>query len=66
MYKRINSIHRLSVGFFLFSIALYIVNDAFLKKKIPLDVVGYLVFLSLGFYVGFHVCLSEIKRMKRN
>jgi hypothetical protein len=65
MYKRINIIHRLAVGFFLFSIGLYIVNDAFLKNKIPLDIIGYLTFLSLGFYAGFHVCLDEIKRVEK-
>jgi hypothetical protein len=65
MYKRINIIHRLALGFLGFSLGLYIVNDAFLKKKIPLEIIGYLVFLSLGFYVGFHVCLGEIKRIKR-
>jgi hypothetical protein len=39
------------------------VNDALLKKKIPTDLIGYLVFLSLGLYVGFHVCQDEVKRI---
>jgi hypothetical protein len=65
MYKRINTIHRLALGFLTFSLGLYIVNDLFLKKKIPLDIIGYLVFSSLAFYAGFHVCLAEVKRMNK-
>jgi len=53
--------HRIFLFFFGFNIVFYIVNDAFLKK-IPLEIVGYSFFLSLGLYVGFHVCLGEVKR----
>jgi hypothetical protein len=65
MSKRLIIFHRVALVFFLFSLGLYIVNDAFLKKKIPLELIGYMVFLSLGIYVGFHLCLDEVKRMNK-
>jgi len=55
--------HKVALFLFLFSIGLFILNGTFLKKKIPIELVGYLVFLSLGLYVGFHFCLDEVKRM---
>lgn len=64
MYKRINIIHGLALGYLGFSLGLYIVNDVFLKK-IPLEIIGYLVFSSIGFYAGFHICLDEVKRVKK-
>jgi len=63
MSKRLILFHRITLLFFIFSFGLYFVNDALLKKKIPTDLIGYLVFLSLGLYVGFHVCQDEVKRM---
>ncbi len=65
MYKRITIIHRIALCFFLFSLALDVVNDAFLKNKMPREIIGYLIFLTLGFYVGFHICLDEVKRMEK-
>jgi hypothetical protein len=65
MYKRINILHRIFLSFFLLSLGVFIVNDSILKKRIPIEIVGYIFFLSLGIYVGFHVCLDELKRMNR-
>ena len=65
MNKRLTIYHRVSLFFFLFSIGLYIINDAFLKCKVHVEVVGYLLFLSLGIYIGFHVCLDEMKRLTK-
>jgi hypothetical protein len=65
MYKRINILHRIFLSFFIFSLGLYVVNDSILRKWIPIEIVGYIVFLSLGIYVGFHVCLDELKRMNK-
>lgn len=62
MHKRINIIRKLASAFFMFSLGLYIVNDALLKKRIPLEIIGYVVFLSVGFYIGFHLALSEVER----
>lgn len=59
---RIVIIHRWALAFLCSSLGLYLINDGFLHKKIPLEIIGYILFLSIGFYVGFHVCLSEIKR----
>ena len=63
MSKRIFLFHRIAAVFFLFSLGLCVITGSFLKSRIPIEIVGYLVFLSLGLYVGFQVCLGEIKRM---
>ena len=63
MNNRFRLYHRIALCLFIFSFGLYILNDTLLKKKIPIELIGYLVFLSLGLYVGFHVCLDEVKRM---
>jgi hypothetical protein len=55
--------HRIGLVLCIFSLGLYIINDALLKSKMPTDLIGYLVFLSLGLYVGFHACLQEMKRL---
>jgi hypothetical protein len=65
MSKRIFIIHRVALVFFLSSLGLSVVNEALWKSKIPSDIVGYLVFASLGFYLGFHICLDEVKRMQK-
>jgi hypothetical protein len=63
MSKRIFLFHRIAAVFFLFSLGFCVITGSFLKSRIPIEIVGYLVFLSLGLYVGFQVCLGEIKRM---
>ena len=65
MHKRIIIIHRLAEISFSSSIALYLINDTLLKKKIPLEIVGYILFLNLGFYVGFHLALREVERERK-
>jgi hypothetical protein len=60
MSQRIFILHKIAAILFLASLGLYIINESFLNSRIPIEIIGYLVFLSLGLYVGFHVCLGEI------
>jgi hypothetical protein len=65
MWTRLNRFHRIFLSFFLFCILIFIVNNVFLKNKIPKDLLGYFLFFSLGIYIGFNVCLSEFKRITK-
>ncbi len=65
MSKRLSILHKVALSVFLFRLGLYFLNETFLKIKIPGQLIGYLIFLSLGFYVGFHLCLSELRRSNR-
>ena len=65
MWNRINLYHKIFLFFFLFCLLITFFNEVFLKTMIPKEILGYLVFLSLGNYIGFHLCLSEFKRIKK-
>ena len=60
--RRLRVYQKIITYFFIFNIIFYIINDAFFRNAIPLEIIGYMFFLSLGIYIGFHVCIHEIKR----
>jgi hypothetical protein len=70
MYKRLIIYQKISIYFFVANMGFYILNDSVLKKTVPIEVVGYSLFLSLGFFVGVNICIDalrkESKLSKRN
>jgi hypothetical protein len=39
-----------------------ILNENFLKLKLPVNIEGYSFFLSLGIYLGFKLCKSLLQK----
>ena len=66
MIKTLNLYSKISVFVFGSSILLWIINDAILKAKIPIEIVGHIFFLSLGLFIGVHSCIDVIKRSTNN
>jgi hypothetical protein len=44
------------------SILFYIVNDAILQGRVPLEIIGYIIFFFLGTFVGVQCCIDLFKR----
>ena len=62
MVKRLSLYSKISIYFFASSIAFYVFNEAILKYKVPLEIVGYLIFFSLGLFIGTQCCIDVIRR----
>lgn len=64
-WKRFSSFERAIQVFFMINLVLDIVNKNFLKSAIPIEIIGYLFWLSLGLYLGFKLCKNEYNRTLR-
>ena len=61
MVTRFTLYSQISIYFFALSVAFYLFNDAVLKYKVPLEIVGYLIFFSLGIFIGTQCCIDVIR-----
>jgi hypothetical protein len=61
MSKRLLFYEKGSRYFFLINIFIYILNGTLLKKIIPIEIIGYFFFLSLGIFIGVQCCVSQIR-----
>jgi hypothetical protein len=70
MYRRLIIYQKNSIYLFAANIGFYILNDSILKKAVPIEIVGYSLFLSLGFFIGVNICIDvlwkEAKLSKKN
>ena len=56
--------------FFMFSAVLYVVNLKLNKPVVPIEIGGYIFWLSLGLYLGFRLCkkayTNALKKLTKN
>ena len=65
MVKRLNLYSRISSLLFVASILFYVLNDAIFESRVPLEIVGYIIFFSLGAFVGVQCCIDLLKKSKK-
>ena len=49
--------------FFMINIFFDVINTKFLNSIVPVKIVGYMFWLSLGLYLGFRLCKYEFRRV---
>jgi hypothetical protein len=62
MYKRLIIYQKISIYLFALNMGFYILNDSVLKKAIPIEIVGYSFFLSLGLFIGVNICIDVLRK----
>jgi hypothetical protein len=62
MYKRLIIYQKISIYLFALNMGFYIINDSVLKKAIPIEIVGYSLFLSLGLFIGVNICIDVLRK----
>ncbi len=65
MIKRLSLYSKISSFIFAASIGLHMVNDIFLKKKVPGEIIGYVFWFSLGLFIGVNCCIDVVKRFRK-
>ena len=63
MWKRLKIYEGIVVINFIINIVFYILNKDFLNHIIPVDIAGYMFWISLGMYLGFQWCKYEFIRV---
>jgi hypothetical protein len=66
MRNRVMSYRKIVIGIFGFAIVLGLINDIYLNKVIPLEIIGYIFFLSTGIYIGFFFCINGVNHAMKN
>lgn len=61
-WKRFSYFDKGLAALFIINIFLNVFNDKILKSLIPLEIISYSFWLSLGLYLGFQLCKYEYKR----
>lgn len=61
----INLFNKILAAFFMLNIVLDIINEKILGSSIPVEIVGYLFWLSLGLYLGFELCKYLVFKKER-
>lgn len=51
--------------FFMINIVLDTINEKLLYSAIPVEIIGYLFWLSLGLFLGFKLCKYEFIRVQK-
>ena len=62
MYKRLIIYQKISIYLFVANMGFYILNDSILKKAVPIEIVGYSLFLSVGFFIGVNICIDVLRK----
>ena len=62
MYKRLIIYQKISIYLFAANMGFYILNDSVLKKAVPIEIVGYSLFLSLGLFIGVNICIDVLRK----
>jgi hypothetical protein len=62
MYKRLITYQKISIYLFAANMGFYVLNDSVLKKVVPIEIVGYSLFLSLGLFIGVNVCIDVLRK----
>ncbi len=62
-WKRFNNYEKSITAFFMLNIFLDVVNKKLLNSIIPVEIIGYLFWLSLGLFLGFRWCKYEFTRV---
>jgi hypothetical protein len=65
MYKRLIIYQKISIYLFAANMGFYILNDSILKKVVPIEIVGYSLFLSLGFFIGVNICIDLLRKASK-
>lgn len=61
----ISLFNKILAAFFMLNIVLDIINEKILASSIPVEIVGYLFWLSLGLYLGFELCKYLVFKKER-
>jgi hypothetical protein len=64
--NRVMTYRKIVTAIFGFGIALHLINDIYLNKAIPLEIIGYIFFLCSGIYIGFYFCINGVNHMMKN
>jgi hypothetical protein len=64
-WKRFSYFDKGLTVFFMINLFLDILNKNILNSVIPIEIVGYLFWLSLGLFLGFKLCKYEYSRTLR-
>ncbi|WMW78120.1 hypothetical protein RF683_01360 [Flavobacterium sp. 20NA77.7] len=64
-WKRFSDLDKGLTVFFMINLFLDILNKNILNSVIPIEIVGYLFWLSLGLFLGFKLCKYEYSRTLR-
>ena len=62
MYKRLIIYQKISIYLFVANMGFYILNDSILKKAVPIEIVGYSLFLSVDFFIGVNICIDVLQK----
>ncbi len=66
MNRNLQLYSKIAIVLLVSSISLWMLNDLILNMKIPIEIIGYIVFFSLGIFIGVHCCIDAIKRHSIN
>jgi len=61
-WKRFSYFEKGIAIFFMINLALDAINKKILNSAIPIEIIGYLFWLSLGLFLGFALCKNEYSR----
>ena len=64
-WKRFNNYEKTLAAFFVINVFLDVINKKLLNSIIPIEIVGYSFWLSLGLYLGFRLCKYEYGRITK-
>jgi hypothetical protein len=64
-WKRFNIYQQGLAALFIVALFLDVINKKVLNSAIPVEIVGYLFWLSLGLFLGFKLCKYEYIRALR-
>lgn len=64
-WKRFSVIENILMVFFSINILLNSINNYLFNKAIPVEIVHYLFWLSLGLFIGFKLCKYEIRLINK-
>lgn len=66
MHRRLIIYQKLSAYLFALGILFYVVNDSLLKRKVPIEIVDYFLFFSLGIFIGVNICIDVMRNNSKN
>lgn len=62
-WKRYKNFEKCILFFLMFNLVFDIINKKILNSIVPIEIIGYLFWLSLGLFLGFQICKYEFKKV---